>query len=240
LAQTNSSVELQKLKVVPQTVFVGARPSESSSRTSLSRRLNTEGHGRGAAVYGSPRISRAGSIEHINHFDDLRRRLAVMNGSSSSLTHAPDGERRASSSTTRPSTVTSPIGQDPPHGAEPRSSSPTDSVVSSAVDGSSLRPRHLHVGSTDNQKAPAAVGSVRANAVGLLEAPIVSRLGEDDLITSGRSSPVSIAGTLRADYRSSLHSARPYSVTFGALHTGSESIDFMLIRFDRTPRPGYQ
>jgi phosphoinositide-3-kinase, regulatory subunit 4 len=214
LAQTNNSVELQKLGVVPQTIFVGTRSSEASFRTG-GRHFNMEG--RSPAVYGSPRISRAGSTEHINHLDDLRRRLVGINGSSSSLTHLADRERRASASSTRPSIVPSPVGPDPPTGVEQlRPSSPTDSVVSSAVDGSSLRPRALiHVGSTDNQKAPAAVGSVKTNAVGLLETPSVPRLGDDDLSASGRSSPVSNPGTLRAEHRTSLHSARQYSGAFG-------------------------
>ena len=220
LVQTTNSVELQKLGVVPQTVFVGPRPSsEPSSRISSHRRYNMEGNSRSAMVYGSPRMSRAGSTEQINHLDDLRRRLAVINGSSSSLTHQADRGRRSSASPSRPSAATSPVRQDPPTGAEIRPPSPTDSAVSSAVDGSSLLPRVLlQVGSIDNQKAPAAVGSIRTNAIGLLEAPIVSRFGDDDLITSGRTSPISHAGTLRAEQRSSMQSARPYSITFGTLH----------------------
>lgn len=175
-----------------------------------------EGNGRAALGYGSPRMSRAGSIEQINHLDDLRRRLAVINGSSSSLTQQADRDRRTSAVSTRANEGTSPVSQDTPTGPEPRPTSPTESVVSSAVDGSSLRPRVLlHVGSTDNQKAPAAVGSVRTNVTGLLEAPIVSRFGDDDLLTSGRSSPVSNAGTSRAERASSLQLARPYSITFG-------------------------
>lgn len=154
----------------------------------------------------------------MNPFDDLRRRLAVMNGSSSSLSHLGDRERRCSVSSARPSMLVSPVVPDPPFSLDPRPPSPTDSVVSSTVDGSALRPKALlHVGSTDNQKAPAAVGSVKANATGVLEAPIVPRLGGDEMINSGRSSPVSNAGTLRADHRSSMHSTRPYSLTFGKL-----------------------
>lgn len=200
--------------------------------------MNTEGHGRSAGVHGSPRISRAGSIEHLNQFDDLRRRLAVMNSSSSSLPHAPDRERHASVSSAHPSTVTSPIAETPPSSVDPRPSSPTDSVVSSAVDSSSLRPRAL-LGSIDNHKAPAAVGSVRTNAIGLLEPPIVPRLMDDDMITSGRSSPISNAGTLRAEHRSSLHSARPYSLTFGMSHNVLLSccINYIYwLRRDRAPR----
>ncbi|KAF8579068.1 ARM repeat-containing protein [Ramaria rubella] len=212
LAQTNNGVELQKLGVVPQTVFVGVRPSDSS-RSGSSRRSAIERHGRGT-VHGSPRMARTSSTEHLNHFDDLRRRLAVINGSSSSLSHL-DREPRASSSSARPTSAVASTGPDSLATRELRPPSPTDSVVSSAVDGSSLRPRALlQVGGPDGPKAPAAVGSIKANAIGLLEAPAVPRLGDDELVVSGRSSPVSNAGTLRAERRSSLQSGRPFSLTF--------------------------
>ncbi|KAF8500540.1 hypothetical protein BU17DRAFT_102510 [Hysterangium stoloniferum] len=79
----------------------------------------------------------------------------------------------------------------PPNPPENRPSSPSDSVVSSTIDGSSSHTRpHLHLGSTDYQ-----VGSVKANATGLLVAPSILRMGieveEDDTVLSGRPSPVS-------------------------------------------------
>jgi phosphoinositide-3-kinase regulatory subunit 4 len=209
IAQLTSGVELQKLGVVPQTIFIATKPSEASSKAGSSRRSTIESQAR-HGLYSSPRFPHAGSLEQMNHFDDLRRPL---NRSSSSLAVNDDHERTTSVSSARPSSIMPP----PPDRPENRPQSPTDSVVSSTIDVPSLRPRpHLHIGSTDNQKAPAAVGPVKANATGLLEAPSISRLGvgEEDMILSGRSSPISNVGTVRADHRS-MQSAKHFSMTFG-------------------------
>ncbi|KAF8509221.1 hypothetical protein BU17DRAFT_99144 [Hysterangium stoloniferum] len=192
MAQMTSGVELQKLSVVPQTIFIATRPSEVSTKTGSSRRL-----------------------EHMNHFDDLGRRPAVINLSFSSLIIHGDRERAPSMSSVRPSSIMPPPPPNPP---ENRPSSPSVSVVSSTIDGSSSRTRpHLHMGSTDYQKAPAAVGSVKANATGLLVAPSVSRMGieveEDDTVLSGRSSPVSNVGTVWAGHRS-VQSTKSISMRF--------------------------
>ncbi|KAF8499964.1 hypothetical protein BU17DRAFT_72179 [Hysterangium stoloniferum] len=140
MGQTTSGLELQKLSVVPQTIFIATTPSEVSTKAGSSRRSTLDSHGR-HGLHNSPRYLVS----------------AVTNQSSSSLTIHGDRERAASIP-----------------------SSPSDSVVSSTIDGSSSRTRpHLHMGSTDYQ-----VGSVKANATGLLVAPSISRMGieveEDD------------------------------------------------------------
>ncbi|KAF8509225.1 hypothetical protein BU17DRAFT_99147 [Hysterangium stoloniferum] len=132
------------------------------------------------------------------------------------FSHYPRRSRaRPSMSSVRPSSIMPPPPPNPP---ENRPSSPSVSVVSSTIDGSSSRTRpHLHMGSTDYQKAPAAVGSVKANATGLLVAPSVSRMGieveEDDTVLSGRSSPVSNVGTVWAGHRS-VQSTKSISMRF--------------------------
>lgn len=142
----------------------------------------------------------------MEHVDDLRRKLtSINNGSGVSPILGADRDRRISST---PSTLDLPAAS-----AENRPASPTESVVSSTVEGSLLRQRtHLHIGSTDNQKAPAAIGSIKTNVSGVLELPI-TRI-EDEFILSGRSSPVSNAGTLRADHRST-STLRPYPLLTG-------------------------
>ncbi|KIJ34216.1 hypothetical protein M422DRAFT_782951 [Sphaerobolus stellatus SS14] len=216
LAQTTSGVELQKLGVVPQTVFVGGSRASESSRPS-SRRTVSDAYSRHSisTLYGNPRTARSGSIDHVNVNEDLRRRLASLNGSSSSLTYLGDRERHGSvTSSNRPSAITSPIHEAPltPISSDNRPPSPTESVVSSTVDGPANLRLRIHIGSTDNQKVAPTVGSVKTNVSGLLEAPQIPRLDEESL-RSGRSSPVSNAGTIRAEHRS-LHSARPYSLNF--------------------------
>ncbi|KAG1737490.1 uncharacterized protein EDB91DRAFT_1140136 [Suillus paluster] len=215
-------VELQKLSVVPQTVFLKSKSSTSdmtvtprpSRLTSYSRRLDFQGR------LGTPRMSRASSVDHgatNPALEDLKRRLAAINGSSSSLNlTAAARERQAVQSpslppsTSQPATLALPA-QPPGHD---RPSSPTDSVVS-ATNSSTVRTTHrLHVGSTDGQKAAPAVGSSNTNAVGLLEAPSKMR-PEGSPERSGRSSPISLAGTARGVNRPRISSMLPISTYDG-------------------------
>lgn len=187
-------------------MFVGTKSSEGSVKTSSSRRTTSDSSGRQGGVYGNARVTRLGSVEHV---DDLRRKItSINNGSVLSLQGVTDRDRRTS--------VTSPVF-DLPTNVENRPVSPTESVVSSTVEGSVPRQRtHLHIGSTDNQKAPAAIGSIKTNVSGVLEIPI-TRI-EDEFILSGRSSPISNAGTVRADHRS-VSTIRPYSLSTGKVKT---------------------
>ncbi|KAH7928336.1 ARM repeat-containing protein [Leucogyrophana mollusca] len=217
--RTTGDVEMQKLAVVPQTVFLKSRnsasePTPRSSRiTSFSRR-SADVPGRTS----TPRMSRASSTDHGNGapFDDLRRRLATIGASSSSLNLASAARDRhvphspALPATSQPSTLAV-LDQSQVHD---RPSSPTDSVVST-TNSSTLRTTHrLQVGSTDGQKAAPAVGSSNTNAVGLLEAPTKMR-SDGSPERSGRSSPVSVAGTARGLHRPRVPSLLPISTYDG-------------------------
>ncbi|KAG2366341.1 hypothetical protein BDR07DRAFT_1606901 [Suillus spraguei] len=214
-------VELQKLSVVPQTVFLKSKSSacdltpRPSRLTSFSRRP-----GDLPGRLGTPHMSRASSVDHgatNPALEDLKRRLAAINGSSSSLNLATTTRGRQTvqspslpSSNSQPATLalpTQPTGHDRP-------SSPTDSVVST-TNSSTIRTTHrLHVGSTDGQKAAPAVGSSNTNAVGLLEAP--SKMHADGSPErSGRSSPVSLAGTAKGVTRPRVASTLPISTYDG-------------------------
>ena len=213
--RTAGDVELQKLGVVPQTVFLKSRapdPTPRSSRATTSRRSTGELSLRSPNV-GTPRMSRASSIDHGPGgapFEDLRRRLATINASGSSSTLAS----AARSISQIPSSPLNSSAVGLPHTLE-RSGSPSESVVSN-TNSSSLRPIHrLQVGSTDGQKAVAAIGSSRANASGLLEAP--SKIHSDGSPErSGRSSPHSLTGTIRGIHRHRVPSLVPIS-TYGKL-----------------------
>ncbi|KAG2073960.1 hypothetical protein BDR04DRAFT_1179492 [Suillus decipiens] len=214
-------VELQKLSVVPQTVFLKSKFSASdltprpSRLTSFSRRP-----GDLPGRLGTPHMSRASSVDHgatNPALEDLKRRLAAINGSSSSLnlTTTTRGRQTVQSpslppSNSQPATLAlpaQPTGHDRP-------SSPTDSVVST-TNSSTIRTTHrLHVGSTDGQKAAPAVGSSNTNAVGLLEAPSKMH-AECSPERSGRSSPVSLAGTARGVTRPRVTSMLPISTYDG-------------------------
>ncbi|KAH7910911.1 hypothetical protein BJ138DRAFT_1126480 [Hygrophoropsis aurantiaca] len=213
--KTVGDVEMQKLAVVPQTVFLKSRnpasePTPRSSRiTSLSRRSMDN-----AGKVSTPRMSRASSTDHGNGaaFEDLRRRLATINASSSSLNATRDRHSLRS-----PVPQTAPLNtlavMDAGH-VHDRPSSPTESVVST-TNSSTLKSTHrLQVGSTDGQKAAPAVGSSNANAVGLLEAPSKIR-SDDSPERSGRSSPVSVAGTARGSHRPRVPSLLPISTYDG-------------------------
>jgi phosphoinositide-3-kinase regulatory subunit 4 len=198
ILKTTAHVELQKLKVVPQTVFLKIRVTDLSSRTP--RLLPTPRHYT-LELPRSPRtdtsrLSRPSSIDYGFSgapFEDLRRRLTAINGSGvslpSSLPHRP-----SSVSVSSHSQPTGPILNDLPEVSD-RPGSPTDSVLSGPNPPFSRAMHRLHAGSGDSQKAAPAIGSSKANAIGLLEATS-KMLHEGSSEHSGRTSPVSAAGTV--------------------------------------------
>ncbi|RDB23837.1 Serine/threonine-protein kinase ppk19 [Hypsizygus marmoreus] len=214
-------VELQKLGVVPQTVFLKTRTSDfappRSSRIHSSRRSTFGDSGRTPIL--SPRLSSADHSSAGTPFEDLRRRLATINGSVSSVglghpsprgTFSPTvgGPPTASTSTSTNHNISGlPVTQERP-------GSPTESILSTA-NSQTFRPTsRLQIGSTDGQKAAPAVGSSRANATGLLDAhsKIIS---EDSPDLSGRSSPMSMSTTLRGPQRPRFPSIVPISTYDG-------------------------
>ncbi|KAH9474804.1 Phosphoinositide 3-kinase regulatory subunit 4 [Psilocybe cubensis] len=192
------NIELQKLGVVPQTVFLRARNSDiapRSSRLSISsRKANTASTSRTPLL--SPNRQHRFSNDAGAPFEDLRRRLATINASASSLsvTNTPRDTRSTLSPAANSSSTSLSGG---PQTLPDRPPSPTESIVSTS-NSVSLRPAsRLQVGSTDGQKAAPAVGSSKTNATGLLEAHFKIR-PEGSPDESGRSSPMSMSATLRA------------------------------------------
>ncbi|PPQ92492.1 hypothetical protein CVT25_010325 [Psilocybe cyanescens] len=193
------NIELQKLGVVPQTVFLKARNSDLAPRSSRafsisSRKANTASSSRTPLL--SPSRLHRFSSDNGAPFEDLRRRLATINASASSLSVAnTPRDARSTLSPAANSSSTSLSGG--PNPLPDRPGSPTESIVSTA-NSVSLRPAsRLQVGSTDGQKAAPAVGSSKTNATGLLEAHFKIR-SEGSPDESGRSSPMSMSATLRA------------------------------------------
>ncbi|KAG5644667.1 hypothetical protein DXG03_007966 [Asterophora parasitica] len=186
-------VELQKLGVVPQTVFLRTRTG-SSRYNSSSRRYDLTGR---IPIMSPHRLL---SVDHSSGgapFEDLRRRLATINGSVSSIGLGPPPSSRSNFSPVAAthSTPTALNIAGLPTTTE-RSGSPTESILSTA-NSQTFRPTsRLQIGSTDGQKAAPAVGSSRANATGLLDTHSKIR-SEDSPDLSGRSSPVSVSNTLR-------------------------------------------
>jgi phosphoinositide-3-kinase regulatory subunit 4 len=196
--KTTTHVELQKLKVVPQTVFLKTRTNDLTSRTPrlfLTPRHNTLEHPRSPRTDTS-RLSRPSSMDYGFSgapFEDLRRRLTAINGSGISLPSSLP-HRSSSVSVLSPSQPTGPTLDDLPEVSD-RPGSPTDSVLSGPNQPFNRAMHRLHVGSSDGQKAAPAIGSSKANAIGHLEAPS-KMLHEGSSEHSGRTSPVSAAGTV--------------------------------------------
>ncbi|OCH92765.1 hypothetical protein OBBRIDRAFT_886008 [Obba rivulosa] len=193
--KSTSGVELQKLGVVPQTVFL------KSPRSGLARRANTEFSTR-SPVVGTPRSARTFSLDHGVSgapFEDLRRRLAVINGSATSL-GAPGHRDVRGAAVPMLEVPYSPAAGPPelPQAVE-RPPSPTESITSTT--NSAFRGMHrLQIGSLDSQKAAPAIGSSKANATGLLEAH-TRILADGSSERSGRSTPISPSGTIRGQDR---------------------------------------
>jgi len=216
-------IELQKLGVVPQTVFLKARSTDAIPRSprvfSLSSRKSNSG-----STSRTPIMTPSGRLHRTSNtgdstgapFEDLRRRLATINASGSSLnvSNTPRDVRNALSPATNSSTTSlSGAVINPTHERPP---SPTESIVSTTNSVSLLPGSRLHVGSTDGQKAAPAIGSSKANATGLLEAHFQIR-SEGSPDESGRTSPISMSTTLRP--RSSRHPTSIAISTYGILFT---------------------
>ncbi|KAG8916361.1 Serine/threonine-protein kinase, partial [Tulasnella sp. 408] len=205
-------VELGKLNIMPQTVFLGTTESKGTRPDRL----------RTPVLGGTPRISRLNSLDPSTGegvvVEDLRRRLNRMDGSTASLNsvsvssgaRAP-GTRRTSmtsvsSALPSPLPNVSAIPHPPPSPFDGTPASPSESVMSTGID--VLRRKH-------QRTATAVVGSVNANIAGVLETPKM-RTAEEEALTSGRTSPASMAGTVRGQHRaaSRISSARP-TTTYG-------------------------
>ncbi|KAF8128699.1 hypothetical protein EV363DRAFT_1433081 [Boletus edulis] len=214
IIRTTGDVELQKLSVVPQTVFLKSRSITDLSRPSRrSSDIMTR--------LGTPRMSRATSVDHALNtpaFDELRRRLSTTNHSGSSLNLAAAARERAghaaAQSPSLPGAATLTLAPPNPPPAHDRPSSPSDSVISTTNSSAIRVPHRLQVGSTDTQKAAPAVGSSNTNAVGVLEAPSRIR-SECSPERSGRLSPNSAAAGTRQTIRPRVTSLQPISTYDG-------------------------
>ncbi|KAH9960599.1 ARM repeat-containing protein [Lactifluus volemus] len=217
ILKTIAHVELQKLRVVPQTVFLRTRTTDLMSR--IPRSLPTSRN----YTLDRPRsprtdtshVSRPPSIDHTYSgapFEDLRRRLTAINGSGislpSSLPHRP-----SSLSGPTPSLTTGLTLDDLPQVSD-RPGSPTDSVLSGLNPPLNRAMPRLHVGSGDGQKAAPAIGSSKANATGHLEATSKMR-PEGSPEYSGRTSPVSATGTVLGPHWRRSSSLAPISTYDG-------------------------
>ncbi|GJE86329.1 Pkinase-domain-containing protein [Phanerochaete sordida] len=202
--KVSSTIELQKLGVVPQTVFLKASndtiTTPRSARPLVAQRAVSE-LVRSPILSGTPRSHRTMSADFSlgapgAPFEDLRRRLAIINGSATSVSATPTTRDIRSPSVPVVDSLT-PTSSNTAVSDVPleRPSSPTDSVVSGA--NSSFGAHRLHLGSIHGQKALPAVGSSKANATGVLESHPQLRDGSPE--RSGRSSPVSLAGTIRGE-----------------------------------------
>ncbi|KAI0088224.1 hypothetical protein BDY19DRAFT_994141 [Irpex rosettiformis] len=214
------TIELQKLGIVPQTVFLKSSSDSASRSSRLSSARRAPSELSRTPILGTPRSNRTMSMDYNQGipsapFEDLRRRLAMINGSGTSLSLAPSvrDPRSPTLNTLAPPDSLTPASPNTVVSDVPfsipleRPLSPAESLASANTSfPTSLH--KLHIG-TDGQKAAPAVGSSRANATGLLEAHAKLRDGSPE--PSGRSSPVSISGTIRGMERPRLPSLAPIS-----------------------------
>ncbi|CAE6470635.1 unnamed protein product [Rhizoctonia solani] len=227
--------ELQKLGVVPQTVFVGTRasinempsvyaPTSTSSRRSTLDVTPRPPHllsPRSMHRVGTDTSSRSGSPFAI---DDLRRHLGQIEGSSHGLA-VPGriiGRKDSHSSLASGSGIHSPVATDPASDTPTLDfapSSPSESVsVLSGAQGNDMRRRHLRQLVQDGRgTAPASIVSTRTVATGTLEAP----LKPSDILASGRTSP---ASTVRGEQRPKLRSIGPSALAFESQGTNVSNL----------------
>jgi phosphoinositide-3-kinase regulatory subunit 4 len=216
------------------TVFLKTRSSEftpRSSRLQSSRRSTYDSTGRISMHSPSWAMNRISSVsaDHSSAgtgtgtpFEDLRRRLATINGSTSSIAASqPQLPRGVSTNTISPAPASISSHRDtisglpvPSTAMLDRPGSPAESVLSTA-NSATFRPLSMLQVGGDGQKAAPAVGPSKTNATGLLEAHSKLRSMEDSPDISGRSSPISMSGTLRGNHRQRVPSVLPIS-TYGA------------------------
>jgi phosphoinositide-3-kinase regulatory subunit 4 len=201
-------IELQKLGVVPQTVFLSGRPSDIPIRPfrlseALPRSPMMAGSRRASFSSAAPQSNSSDKGSTVPHVvEDLRRQLAAMNVNSK--------DRRSSVA----STSASPITSLPPRIKDIKdiSRAPESPVLPASPSGESVQSNpFLQISQakrsrapfavSDGQKAAPAIASTMTNVTGLLEqgAAIRSHTPSTSHMPSGRTSPVSNAGTIRAD-----------------------------------------
>lgn len=255
-------IELQKLGVVPQTVFLRTRStvSEYVSRASRVSAGITASAGSRISTYSPSRTpltspQKPGLLSTDitsttsnfgTPFEDLRRRLATMNGSVASLAtaHRPTPASKDTKNVVppvlAPPTPAAPVTPLPspsvssvaiPHPVVPESitpsitsaidrpGSPTESIVST-VNSASFRPlsRMQLSGSVipEGAKAAPAVGPSKTNAVGLLEAHSKYLRDTEGSPERSEGSLPFSAATAMGPRRSRQPSVQPIS-TYGAL-----------------------
>jgi phosphoinositide-3-kinase regulatory subunit 4 len=231
--------ELQKLGVVPQTVFVGTRAAVSETpsvyaATTATRRSTLDVTPR-PSNFSVPRSIHRASMDTNSRsgspFEDLRRHLGQMEGSPLGL-GVPQarvvGRKDSHSSLASGSGIHSPVATDPASDTPTLDfspSSPSESVsVLSGVHGADKRRKHLRQLVQDGQKtAPATIVSVKTVATGTLEAP----MKPNDIPVSGRTSP---ASTVRGEQRPKLRSVGPSSLAFGKFRTLQVTLIALTIR----------
>ncbi|QRV84883.1 phosphoinositide 3-kinase regulatory subunit 4 [Ceratobasidium sp. AG-Ba] len=195
--------ELQKLGVVPQTVFVGTRPAVTET----------------PSIYAASASNRRSTLDVTPRTPSLNlprglRRSSQMEGSPLGLGVSQArviGRKDSQTSLASGSGIHSPVATDPASDAPTLDfapSSPSDAVsVLSGVTGPDMRRRHLrHLVQDGRGTAPATVAPVRTVAVGTLETS--SKMS--DIPASGRTSP---ASTVRGD-RPKMRSPGPSSLAY--------------------------
>ncbi|EJD52092.1 ARM repeat-containing protein [Auricularia subglabra TFB-10046 SS5] len=191
-----SPITLQKLNIVPQTIFLRPRPADRMpARLDIPRTASD--HGRRTPM---SRMSRAGSIDQPagQVLEDLRRRLNQQAGSSMSV--------NTQTARIRQDSMHSPMSHSPDVHS-PRPPSPSESITSATHDASHLM-RNYRLGTLESRKAAPAIGSIRTNATGVMENSMKLRQVDEESI-SGRTSPASAAGTVKGDYRGRVASMQP-------------------------------
>ncbi|KAF9516566.1 hypothetical protein BS47DRAFT_1371689 [Hydnum rufescens UP504] len=202
-----TTVGLQTLGIVPQTVFLNGQ--DSSSATGPDDLMHQDG-----------------PFDHAGPYGDLRRKLAQMDGSvlslnppaSSNSPRIPESDKGALSPRPASSLAETDVSRDF-LGITNRPSSPSaESLISNQTTAvhSALHTskRGIHVG--NGRKAAPAVGTVNttATATGVLEAAVKLRADLEHDEASGRSSPMHMGGPGRRESKLRMAFPAPPSTTY--------------------------
>lgn len=185
--------------------MIHSRRKEESRRSTVTDTPRLQG----LSAVSSPRMLPADRKDN-PQLDDLRKRLLMMDGSTTSLQNGPtmkDRERRESTTSVQSN------GPSGLHLTSLLDKSPPESVTSGGEGPlAAFGRRRQRIQLSSDGKAPPLVGSIRTNVAGLLEAPSTLRpVQEDSSAPSGRSSPVSQAGTVRRDRGAGRYAMGPIS-----------------------------